>query len=159
MRIVVAKLDEFPTGERRIVQVGQRTIGVFRVGDRFYAMNNYCPHMGGPLCEGRTKPWLSSAAPGEFVLDEQEALVACPWHGWEYDLATGQSFLGPGEPPARAYEVTVERGTPERIAGGRNGRRPGPYVAETFPVHVEDSYVVVDTSSRPVAAGAAGGER
>jgi nitrite reductase/ring-hydroxylating ferredoxin subunit len=156
VRIVVSRLDEFPPGERRIVQAGRRTIGVFRIGDNFYAMNNYCPHMGGPLCEGRTKPWLNSTAPGEFVLDEQEALVACPWHGWEYDLATGQSFLGPGEPPARAYEVSVERG-PLPEAESRGGRQPGPYVAETYPVHVEDSYVVVDTSSRPRAA--AGGER
>jgi nitrite reductase/ring-hydroxylating ferredoxin subunit len=166
VRIVVARLDEFPPGERRIVQAGRRTIGVFRVGDSFYALNNYCPHMGGPLCEGRTKPWLTSGGPGEFVLDEQEALVACPWHGWEYDLATGQSFLGPGEPPARAYEVSVERGPEPRDDGAegdgaeaKGGRRPGPYVAETYPVHVEDAWVVVDTSSRPAKVGAAGGER
>jgi nitrite reductase/ring-hydroxylating ferredoxin subunit len=138
VRIVVSRLDEFPPGERRIVQAGRRSIGVFRVGDSFYAINNYCPHMGGPLCLGRTKPWVSSSAPGEFVLDTQEALVACPWHGWEYDLATGQSFLGPGEPPARTYQVSIEK----------NGRRPGPYVAETFPVHVEDAYVVVETNPR-----------
>jgi nitrite reductase/ring-hydroxylating ferredoxin subunit len=99
MRIVVCRLDEFPPGERRIVQAGRRSIGVFRVGDRFYAINNYCPHQGGPLCLGRTKPWVSSSGPGEFVLAEDDALLACPWHGWEYDLATGQSFLGPGEPP------------------------------------------------------------
>ena len=154
VRIVVSRLDEFPPGERRIVQAGRRSIGVFRVGDSFYAINNYCPHMGGPLCQGRTKPWLSSTAPGEFVLDEREALVACPWHGWEYDLATGQSFLGPGEPPARAYQVTIESRSGQ--AEPKNGRQPGPYVAETFPVHVEDAYVVVDTSSR---AGASGGER
>ena len=166
----MARLDEFPPGERRLVQAGKRTIGVFRVGDNFYAVLNYCPHMGGPLCQGRTLPWLSSAAPGEFVLDEQEALIKCPWHGWEYELATGQSFLGPGEPPARAYEVTVEREPPEAVASTvapKHGRQPGPYVAETFPVHVEDAYVVVDTSSRPsrasatasADAGAVGGQR
>src|SRR5919112_784771 len=101
MRIVVCRVDEFPPGERRIVQAGRRSIGVFRVGDRFYAINNYCPHQGGPLCLGRTKPWVSSSGPGEFVLAEDDALLACPWHGWEYDLATGQSFLGPGEAPGR----------------------------------------------------------
>lgn len=139
MRIVVSRLDEFPPGERRIVQAGRRSIGVFRVGDRFYAINNYCPHQGGPLCLGRTKPWVWSDRPGEFAMDEREALVACPWHGWEYDLATGRSFLGTGEPPARTYEVRIE---------AKNGRQPGPYVAETFAVHVEDAYVVVDTTAR-----------
>ena len=140
MRIVVCRLDEFLPGERRVVQAGRRSIGVFRVGDRFYAINNYCPHQGGPLCLGRTKPWVSSTGPGEFVLAEDDALLACPWHGWEYDLATGQSFLGRGEPPVRTYEVSVEP---------RGGRVPGPYVAETFPVHVEDAYVVVETTPRP----------
>jgi nitrite reductase/ring-hydroxylating ferredoxin subunit len=58
-------------------------------------------------------------------------LLACPWHGWEYDLETGQSFMGAGEPRVKAYDVSVER-------------MPGPYVAETFPVRVEEDYVVLD---------------
>jgi nitrite reductase/ring-hydroxylating ferredoxin subunit len=153
VRIVVSRLDEFPPGERRIVRAGRRSIGVFRVGDTFYAINNYCPHQGGPLCLGRTKPWVSSTRPGEYVLAEREALVACPWHGWEYDLATGQSFLGPGQPPARTYAVSVERGEATE-AEEKGGRRPGPYVTETFPVHVEDAYVVVDTNPRSAAGGA-----
>jgi nitrite reductase/ring-hydroxylating ferredoxin subunit len=143
VRIVVSRLDEFPPGERKIVRAGRRSIGVFRVGERFYAINNHCPHQGGPLCLGTTKPWVTSAAPGEYVLAGQEALLACPWHGWEYDLATGQSFLGPGSPGVRTYAVSVEHG----------GRQPGPYVAETFDVHVEDAYVVVETNPR--AAGGA----
>ncbi|WP_214403512.1 Rieske (2Fe-2S) protein [Pseudonocardia lacus] len=179
MRIVVSRLDEFPPGERKIVQAGRRSIGVFRIGDSFYAINNYCPHQGGPLCQGRTKPWLSSGRPGEFVLDEDEALVACPWHGWEYDLATGQSFLGPGEAPVRTYSVSVESASVESVpadsvpanpesvdsasvpAVSKGGRRPGPYVADTFPVHVEDAYVVVETSPRPATqlAARAGGDR
>ena len=191
----MSRFDEFPPGERRIVQAGRRSIGVFRVGDSFYAINNYCPHQGGPLCLGRTKPWVRSTGPGDYAMAEQEALVACPWHGWEYDLATGQSFLGPGEPPARTYEVSVEAGGTDAagidaagidaagidaagidaagidaaagdappVATGTGpptgGRRPGPFVAETFPVHVEDAYVVVDTSPRAQAAGTPGGER
>jgi len=153
VRIVVGRLDEFPSGERRIVQAGRRSIGVFRVGDTFYAINNYCPHQGGPLCLGRTKPWVSSAGPGEYTMAEQEALLACPWHGWEYDLATGQSFLGAGEAPARIYAVSVECGDAAAGQGpeGKAGRRPGPYVADTFPVHVEDAYVVVETTPRPAA--------
>lgn len=146
----MARLDEFPPGERKIVEAGRRSIGVFRVGDSFFAINNHCPHQGGPLCLGRTKPWVSSTGPGEFVLAEDDALLACPWHGWEYDLATGQSFLGPGEAPVRTYEVSVESEAPPEAAP-RAGRMPGPYVADTFPVHVEDAYVVVETTARPAA--------
>lgn len=145
MRIVVCRLEEFPPGERRIVRAGRRSIGVFRVGDSFYAVNNHCPHQGGPLCLGQTKPWLRSAAPGDYAMAENDALIACPWHGWEYDLATGQSFLGPGEPPVRAYQVRVEAAEPAAAMGGR---LPGPYVTETFPVTVEDAYVVLDSTPR-----------
>jgi nitrite reductase/ring-hydroxylating ferredoxin subunit len=156
MRIVVSRLDEFPPGSRRIVTAGRRSIGVFRVGDAFYALNNYCPHQGGPLCLGRTTPWLRSAVPGEYAVAERDALLACPWHGWEYDLATGQSFLGPGEPPARTYEVSIEPGDPTAEAAGR---RRGPYVAETFPVHIEAPYVVVETTPRRATEDQNGGER
>jgi nitrite reductase/ring-hydroxylating ferredoxin subunit len=159
VKIVVARLDEFLPGERRIVEAGRRSIGVFRVGDNFYAINNHCPHQGGPLCLGQTLPWVSSQRPGEYVMAEQDALLACPWHGWEYDLATGQSFLGPGEASVRTYAVSVQCGetgaapapAAEPATEPRAGRQPGPYVAETFPVSVEDAYVVVDTSPRPAA--------
>jgi nitrite reductase/ring-hydroxylating ferredoxin subunit len=133
VRVVVARLEDFPPGERKIVSAGRRSIGVFRVGDRFYALRNRCPHQGGPLCLGRVAPWAVSDGPGDFRM-AGPSLLACPWHGWEYDLETGQSFMGPGEQRVKAYDVAVERG--ERI--------PGPYVAETFPVRVEEDYVVID---------------
>jgi nitrite reductase/ring-hydroxylating ferredoxin subunit len=127
VKIVVARLDEFPPGERRIVEAGRRSIGVFRVGDNFYAINNYCPHQGGPLCLGHTLPWVSSQRPGEYVMAEQDALLACPWHGWEYDLATGQSFLGPGEPPVLRRQARHDvAGQRVRVDVGVDDRVPGP---------------------------------
>lgn len=132
MRHVVSRLADFPAGERRIVTLDNRSIGVFRVGDDFYAVRNRCPHQGGPLCQGRVFRPLVAAQPGQARHTDEAPMIACPWHGWEYDLATGQSFVGSGEPHVRAYSVSVER-------------LPGPYVAETFPVAVEDDYVVVET--------------
>lgn len=174
MRIVVARVDDFPPGERRIVTRGRRSIGVFRVGNRFFALNNNCPHLGGPLCEGRTQSWVRSDRPGEYVVDDEHTLIACPWHGWEYDLETGQSFLGPGAAPARSYQVCVgpadedADGADDTVRMGPGGRRPGPFVAETYQVGVEhfgdDAHVVVDTSPRPAgpaerAAATTGGPR
>jgi nitrite reductase/ring-hydroxylating ferredoxin subunit len=154
MRIVVCRVADFPPGERRIITHGRRSIGVFRVGERFYALNNHCPHSGGPLCEGRTQAWVRSTGPGDFRVDDADTMIACPWHGWEYDMATGQSFLGPGAPPARAYEVRVEPGP--------DGRRPGPYVAETFDVDIEhvgaDAHVVVETTPRAARAATVAAE-
>jgi nitrite reductase/ring-hydroxylating ferredoxin subunit len=157
MRIVVARVRDFQPGDRRIIEVGRRSIGVFRVGERFYAINNRCPHQGGPLCLGRVAPWVVSEGPGDLRMDDEEraALLACPWHGWEYDLATGQSFLGPSEVPVRSYAVSIEHGgaLDDEPAASR-GRVPGPYVAETFPVHVEEEYVVVDTRPNVPKRGA-----
>lgn len=138
MKVVVGKVSDFENGDRKIVDVNGKSIGVFRIGDRFYALRNRCPHQFGPLCVGELAPRAVSDGPGDVRMDSGPPLLACPWHGWEYDLATGQSFLGPGEPGVKSYDVDVEPGA--HLAG----REPGPYVAETFPVHVEEDYVVID---------------
>jgi nitrite reductase/ring-hydroxylating ferredoxin subunit len=132
---VIGRVDEFPEGERRIVAIGLRSIGVFRAGGRFYALRNRCPHQGGPLCEGTVQPWVESRAPGEFRLREGRYRVACPWHNWEYDLETGESWFDPRGSRVRPYPVSVEPG--DEIVRG-------PYTAETFPVAVEGEHVVVD---------------
>jgi len=151
MRIVVARVSDFPSGDRRIVRVGKRSIGVFHVGDRFYALNNHCPHQGGPLCMGRTAPAATSQGPGDFAMNDDDFFLACPWHGWEYDITTGQSYINAAEPGVRGYGVSVKPG--KSLDGGVRfpDRVPGPYVAETYDVHVEDDYVVVDTSTTPIA--------
>lgn len=154
MRIVVAPVSEFARGDRRIVRAGKRSIGVFRVGENFYALNNYCPHQGAPLCLGRTAPTATSAGPGDFGVTE-DIFLACPWHGWEYDITTGQSYFGPGEAPVRSYGVAVSPGDQIGADVKFPDRAPGPYVAETYDVRVEDDYVVVDTTinaDRQVAA-------
>jgi 3-phenylpropionate/trans-cinnamate dioxygenase ferredoxin subunit len=62
-------------------------------------------------------------------------MLKCPWHGWEYDIRTGQSWCDPNDTKVRAYPVTVEHG--ETVA-------KGPFVAETFQVAVEQDYIVVE---------------
>ncbi|MCI4361369.1 MAG: Rieske 2Fe-2S domain-containing protein, partial [Thermoplasmata archaeon] len=109
MRVVVGKASEFANGDRRIVEVNGKSVGVFRVDDTFYAIRNRCPHQFGPLCVGALAPRAVSSGPGQFTMDPGVPLLACPWHGWEYDLATGQSFMGPGHGnvSARRYDVSL----------------------------------------------------
>jgi len=159
MRVVVGKVSDFANGDRKIIDVNGKSVGVFRIDDRFYALRNRCPHQFGPLCAGTLAPRAISDGPGDVKMDSGPPLLACPWHGWEYDIATGQSFMGPGRGnmAARAYDVSVLPGSELAQAQGRQGwpegRVPGPYVAETVPVSVEQDYVVVDDSparrSRP----------
>ena len=146
MSVVVAPVAAFPDGERRIVEVGGRSIGVFRVGESFYGIRNRCPHQGGPLCLGHVLGDAVADGPGSARISSDPLRIACPWHGWEYDLDSGQSFMGGAMAGVRSYGARVEPGgslLKETLA--RPSRRvPGPYVAETFEVRVEDDYVVLE---------------
>jgi 3-phenylpropionate/trans-cinnamate dioxygenase ferredoxin subunit len=153
MKVVVCHVEDLPAEERKIVKVGKRSIGVFNVDGEFYAISNRCPHQGGPLCVGRLSSWAESEIPGEVEVGGSARFVACPWHGWEYDLATGQSFMGPNEIGVKAFDVCVTSGAAlsedvahaeEQRSPTATGREPGPYVAETFQVHVEADYVVIE---------------
>jgi nitrite reductase/ring-hydroxylating ferredoxin subunit len=91
---------------------------------------------------------MTSGAPGQIRIDPRRPMISCPWHGWEYDLESGQSFVQV-DPGARSYAVSIERGCelvgttiaePERQIGV-----PGPYVVETFDVTVDErDYVVLE---------------
>jgi nitrite reductase (NADH) small subunit/3-phenylpropionate/trans-cinnamate dioxygenase ferredoxin subunit len=72
--IAVARLGEVPTGECLSVEVEGLGVALFNVGGTIYAMDNTCPHAGGPLGEGTLAGHL----------------VKCPWHGWRYDVRTGE---------------------------------------------------------------------
>jgi len=140
MRHVVERLDRFAPGTRRIVRVGGREIGVFRVGDRLFAVRNRCPHQGGPLALGRVFPRIVSTSPGEVELADS-SLIRCPWHGWHWDMQTGEPYA-PDDPRVRSYAVSVMRG--EAILCARRREEGEPFVAETFSVGVEDDYVVLE---------------
>ena len=76
-----AKISDFEEGKGIVVSIGGRDIALFKSAGAFYAINNVCPHRGGPLGEG-------------FV---EGAEVTCPWHAWAFDLKTGECSTLPGE--------------------------------------------------------------
>jgi nitrite reductase/ring-hydroxylating ferredoxin subunit len=94
-KIFVSKLKEFESGRCRIVKEGDLEIGVYRRGPAFYAYENLCVHQGGPACEGITmhkveeiiRPDMTYAGQ-RFNMGEEH--IVCPWHGYEYDLKTGE---------------------------------------------------------------------
>ncbi len=109
-RYVVAAADEIGPGERKIVIVAGRSIGVFNVGGEYFALRNRCPHQGGALCEGQLWGVLQSERPGEFAYRPSREVIACPWHGWEFHLRTGQSWCAPERLRARRYAVDLVAG-------------------------------------------------
>ena len=109
----VAKSTEFKDGERRIVSAGRREIGVFHKDGALYAYSNTCLHQGGPACEGLImhqvedvigpdKTWVGQK------FSEERVNFVCPWHGYEYDLKTGEC-IGDRKQKLRKYDI-VKRG-------------------------------------------------
>ncbi len=138
-KYAVATVTEIPVGHRKIVKVADRTIGIFNVKGEYFALRNACPHQGGPLCKGRVTGFLFGDKPGDLTYTRQGEILRCPWHGWEFDIRTGQSWHAPDRIRTRHYDVTVE--ACEMVQG--------PYVAETFPVEVKSQVIFVDVHVRP----------
>jgi len=113
MRIHAGAVGDFVDGGRRLLHHNGRTIGVFRVGDEFRAFDNQCLHQGGPVCEGRYFPLMRAVTTPDGRLvgemhDESRPHLVCPWHGWEYDLRTGE-FSGDRRLRLHSFPVEVEQ--------------------------------------------------
>jgi nitrite reductase/ring-hydroxylating ferredoxin subunit len=134
-RHVVSAVGDIPPGTRRLAEIDGRAVVVFNLGGDFFALNNRCPHRGGSLFHGRQTGVVESDGPGRYCYSRPGEIIRCPWHGWEFDIRTGQSWCDPARVRARRYAVSVQPGT--RLVAG-------PYVAETVPVTVENDYVVVE---------------
>jgi nitrite reductase/ring-hydroxylating ferredoxin subunit len=110
---LVGKISEFKDGDRRIVFVGDHEIGVFWEHGTFYAYSNYCLHQGGPACEGLTiakveeRIMPDKTSKGLYFSDTELHFV-CPWHGYEYDIKTGEC-VSDRKLKLRKYEV-IQKG-------------------------------------------------
>jgi nitrite reductase/ring-hydroxylating ferredoxin subunit len=124
----VGRASDLKDGERMIVTVNNRSIGIFNVGGRFHGLPNQCPHKGAEMCRGVLVGDLSSPAPGTFVYDSGRKFITCPWHGWEFDVETGQSYFDPGRTRVRTYAVEVEDGNAALadLGGGSVNQSPTP---------------------------------
>src|SRR3712207_1948678 len=92
--IDVGGLDDFAPRSVTIVSAGRVEVGVVRWdGDEVFALRNLCPHARGPVCEGRLGPRIVAAGGDPLALDVDETtpVIACAWHGWEFDVRTGEA--------------------------------------------------------------------
>jgi nitrite reductase (NADH) small subunit len=97
---MVGRVEDIAPGTATIVQVNGKSIALFNVEGRFYAISNTCPHEGGPLGEGHLKG----------------CVVTCPWHDLAFDVRTGHGTDGGGY-CVGSYEVRIQG--PDVFVGGR----------------------------------------
>ena len=90
----VARLDDVQPGRPQLVEANGTRIVLVRVKDEVYACNDTCAHKGGPLSEGK----LSGVR------------LACPWHGWMYDVRTGECVMPGRGNRVPSYPVRLDAG-------------------------------------------------
>lgn len=111
---VVAEVGALDPGERLIVQLEGREIGVFRRGDEYRSYPNWCPHQGGPLCEGSLTGTQETTFDRKTLEQDTQwirdgEVLTCPWHGWQFDIDTG-NCLSREKIKLPSYPVSVEDG-------------------------------------------------
>ena len=113
-RVDIGTLDEIPPGHRKIVVPfrGRAGIGVFNVNGRLYALRNLCPHKQGPLCTGFVSGRIAGDLPPSSGVDrllyaQEGEIIRCPWHLWEFEIATGRCLVDPVA-RVKTYPVVVE---------------------------------------------------
>jgi nitrite reductase (NADH) small subunit len=89
--VKMATLPELPPGAATEVEFEGRVYAIFNVDGQISAIDGICPHQGGPLADGAL----------------EGTTVTCPWHGWQFDVRTGKTPLGPKIKQA-VYEVKIE---------------------------------------------------
>jgi nitrite reductase/ring-hydroxylating ferredoxin subunit len=107
----VSRLEELVAGQPRLVEVNGVRVVLARVGDSVYACGEVCVHQGGPLSEGT----LSGAR------------LACPWHGWQFDMRTGNCLMPTRGGAVPSYPVRIDEGEVwVDLNGSAPDGQPGP---------------------------------
>jgi NAD(P)H-dependent nitrite reductase small subunit len=105
----ITRVDSIPLREGRAVDLADREIAIFNLGDRFAAIDAQCPHRGGPLCDGIVTGCGPSLADGPLV----GHAVVCPLHGWKIDLDSGSVIRPEVSVRVETYDVRVTEGVVE----------------------------------------------
>ncbi|MBA3604358.1 MAG: Rieske (2Fe-2S) protein [Parachlamydiaceae bacterium] len=95
-RIALARVKDIPEGRRILVTTPEgNEIALFKSKEEIFALGNECPHLGGPLAES------------EITSENCKEIVTCPWHGWQFNLRTGECENYPGD-DAKKINIIVE---------------------------------------------------
>jgi len=103
--------EGFAPGDFHMITAGTRRIGVIRLQNgEFRALRDWCPHKGAAICKGIVSGTWPPSSPGELRYERENEIVACPWHGFEYDLVSGAELCQPDAPKLRFYPTAIVDG-------------------------------------------------
>jgi nitrite reductase/ring-hydroxylating ferredoxin subunit len=104
----VCSVGELEEGDRIIEEVNGTEVAVFNLQGEYRAVVNYCVHQSGPICEGSvTGTTTAKDDEWEYGWEKEGEIINCPWHGWEFDLNTGEHLSNP-EFELITYDVVIE---------------------------------------------------
>ncbi len=102
---------DYPPGTIKVLAFGEREVGVYNVRGEYFAIRNFCPHRGAPICKGPLTGTMVPTDPGAALAWGLEGhVVQCPWHRWEFDLRSGQALFGIDKRRLVIYAVRPEQG-------------------------------------------------
>jgi nitrite reductase/ring-hydroxylating ferredoxin subunit len=111
-------VEDLDIGDRIIREIGGSEVAVINASGEFVAVANYCVHAGGPICEGTLAGMITAeAGEWEWRWERDGEILACPWHGWEFDLHSGE-FLSDPRYRLITYDVEIDDGTVFVVTGG-----------------------------------------
>ncbi|RMD90842.1 MAG: non-heme iron oxygenase ferredoxin subunit [Calditrichaeota bacterium] len=89
--VTVAKVNDLQPGDCKVVEVKDRSLALYNVNGEFFCTDNICLHRQGPLGEGEL----------------EDDIVTCPWHGWQYNVKTGECLFDP-DLKLETFEVRIQ---------------------------------------------------
>ena len=132
-QVNIGSASEFADPGRRVIAFERFEVAIFKLDGEFFAYLNHCPHMGGPACQGKMIAKVEEVIAEDrtskgMMFSKSKMHVVCPWHGYEFDIGTGQNQGNPRMRlrPAKIEVVdgelmlTLPEGTRQRIARRRS---------------------------------------
>lgn len=112
-RVWVGTKQEFAENNRKMVKLDEREdmhVGVYCIDGDFYAWRNICPHQAAPVCQGKVSGTYLPSKVYEYKYGLDQQVLRCPWHGWEFNLKTGEHMVEGGfrKTKLRGYPVEVD---------------------------------------------------
>lgn len=109
---LVARVGDISSGSPKLVTVEEKEIGVFYERGKYYAVLNYCPHFRAEVCRGRVTGTLfcdaSEKNSENYDLRQDEVVLRCPWHHWEFSLDTGRAVIPSVKQRLKTYDVRID---------------------------------------------------